>query len=193
MKQIYSKINFLHNKSIIFENIICDISTGGVKKDEIFNVIDGELKKISERINHSKNIFSIYRESTHGLYSEICKYVESACSIYSISKNKQKYFIYGKVVKYTKDTNSIWYDFPGSNIPFLHGFYFPDQVKALITFKNNDQIVTIQANPGDIIINKSTDIIKIEVSEDTYEIIEFYVSPAFALKHNEPGVWVPIF
>ena len=98
---------------------------------------------------------------------------------------------YGKNVKYYPEDNNKWYDFPGINVPFLHGFYFASGENIKLKFNNNNIIHYQDVSPGDLIINKPTDIININVFEES-NIIEFYVSPLFALKHNEPGVWVPI-
>lgn len=46
--------------------------------------------------------------------------------------------IYGKISKYGPSTNKLWYDFPGINIPYLHGIYFPDEAEYQVFFMNNN-------------------------------------------------------
>ena len=191
MKQILSKTKIIHKEIGVLENLIHDIEHIGVKKEDVYHAEDGSLIKTNTIITEPKNIFSIYADSCYELYRHVSIAVDHACWSYEINKNTQKYMTYGKNVKYYPETNNHWYDFPGINVPFLHGFYFASGENIKLKFNNNNIIHYQDVSPGDLIINKPTDIISISVSEES-NIIEFYVSPLFALKHNEPGVWVPI-
>jgi len=191
LKQILSKTKIIHKQIGILENLIHDIEHLGVKKEDIYEIQNGEVVKKNTVITETKNIFSIYTESCYDLYKHISISVDHACWSYEINKLKQKYMTYAKNVKYYPEDNNKWYDFPGINIPFLHGFYFASGENIKLKFKNNGITHYQDVNPGDLIINKPTDIININVSSES-NIIEFYVSPLFALKNNEPGVWVPI-
>lgn len=191
MKQILSKTKIIHKEIGVLENLIHDVEHIGVKKEDVYHVEDGSLIKTNTIITKPKNIFSIYADSCYELYRHVSIAVDHACWSYEINKNTQKYMTYGKNVKYYPETNNHWYDFPGINVPFLHGFYIASGRDIKFKFKNNDYMHYQKVKPGDLIINKPTDIININVSEES-NIIEFYISPLFALKHNEPGVWVPI-
>lgn len=191
MKQILSKTKIIHKQIGILENLIHDIEHIGPKKEDVYNVKDGKLIKTNTIITEPKNIFSIYTESCYDLYKHVSIAVDHACWSYEINKSKQKYMIYAKNIKYYPETNNYWYDFPGINVPFLHGFYFASGTKIQLKFNNNKIIHHQDVSPGDLIINKPTDLININVAEES-NIIEFYVSPLFALKNNESGVWVPI-
>lgn len=191
MKKIFSETKFIHKNIIGVDNIIHDIEHLGTKVDDIYNLIDGNLVKVRSTKKSPKNIFSIYTKACYELYKHVAIAVDHACNTYDISKKSQNYMVYGKAVKYYKTDNNKWFDFPGQNIPFLHGFYFAKTDNAKIYFNNGKSIHSESIKEGDLIINKPTDLIRIEVDSES-DIIEFYVSPLFALKHNEPGVWVPI-
>lgn len=191
MKQILSKTKFIHKEIGILNNIISDIEHKGIKKEDIYNVENGQLIKSDTVVTFPKNIFSVYTEDCYDLYHRVCIAVDHACWSYNINKEKQKYMTYGKNIKYYPEDNNKWYDFPGINIPFMHGFYFASGENIKLKFNNNNIIHYQDVKVGDLIINKPTDIININVSSES-NIIEFYVSPLFSLKNNEPGVWVPI-
>lgn len=173
------------------ENIVHDIEHIGVKKDDVYNVVDGKLVKKDTLVKQPKNIFSVYTKSCYDLYKHVAIAVGHACNTYEVDKKIQDYMVYGKNVKYYPSGNNKWYDFPGQNIPFFHGFYFANVDNGKVHFNNGKVTQTQNVVNGDFIINKPTDLIRIEVDSES-DIIEFYVSPLFALKHNEPGVWVPI-
>ena len=99
--------------------------------------------------------------------------------------------IYGKMSKYGPSTNKNWYDFPGVNIPYLHGMFFITGKPYSLSFSNNNIVTKEVFNRNELFINKPTDIINIKADEEN-EVVEFYIAPLYALKHNEPGVWVPI-
>jgi len=191
LKQILSKTKIIHKQIGVLENLVHDIEHIGIKKEDIYNVENGELVKTNTIITKPKNVFSIYTESCYDLYKHVSIAVDHACWSYQINKSKQKYMGYAKNVKYYPDTNKHWYDFPGINVPFLHGFYFASGSGIQVKFNNNQTIHYQDVSPGDLIINKPTDLVNISVTEES-NIVEFYVSPLFALKNNEPGVWVPI-
>jgi hypothetical protein len=191
LKTIPSKIKYIHKFLGIPDKILKDIETMSFKKDDIYQVENRSLKFKKTEVKYVKNIFTIYSKEVYALYKDICELINEACELYEIDKSKQMYMIYGKTEKYNKDKNGTWYDYPGINIPFLHGFYILPENGGKIFFQNNNTIVEQEVTPGDLIINKPTDIIKFEV-EDELNIIEFYISPIFALENNEPGVWIPV-
>lgn len=191
MREIISKTKYVYNNVGVLENLISDILYQGSKKEDVYTVVEGNLVKSKTIITKPKNIFSIYTKDCYALYEILSEQVDTACSLYQIDKSKQKYMTYAKSVKYIPQDNKRWYDFPGINIPFLHGFYFATGNNIKIYFKNGNVITEQKVNQGDIIVNKPTDLIKINVDSES-DIIEFYIAPLFSLKNNEPGVWVPI-
>ena len=191
MKKIISPTRFIHKNLKGVGNVVHDIEHLGYKKEDVYNVVDGKMIKKETIVTKPKNIFSVYTESCYDLYHHLAIAVDHACKTYGVSKKAQKYMVYGKLVKYSPLDNLKWYDFPGQNIPFLHGFYFAKVGEALVHFDSGEKKYTEKVISGDLIVNKPTDLIRIEVDSES-DIIEFYISPLFALKNNEPGVWVPI-
>lgn len=189
LNQIYSKSNFV-KKETEFNFDINNVKNMSFKKDELFFVKDGDLKKEKENIIESKNVFTTYSNDSYNLYKNISVLLDDACLLYNLNRNLQKYMIYGKISEYNQDNKNIWYDFPGINIPNLHGFFFFNN-NYKVSFKNQNSITEIDIKSNTIIINKPTDLIKIN-SENNSEVIEFYIFPNIMLKHNEPGVWIPV-
>ena len=190
LNQTYSKTNFL-KKEIDIEFDIDYLNLMLYKKDDLYYTINGELELKEEIVINSKNIFSVYTDGSYDLYLQISKALKEICNLYDINIEKQKYMIYGKISKYGHNTNRAWYDFPGINIPYLHGMYFPSEAEYKVSFMNNKSTKEEIFNKNGLFINKPTDIINIKTDKEQ-EIIEFYIVPLYSLKHNEPGVWVPI-
>ena len=189
MNQLFSKTKFIKNNTN-FEFNLKDIEDMSYKKDELFFVKEGELNKEYEVVHSSKNIFTVYSDSSYNLYRDISTALVEACSLYEINKDIQNYMIYGKLAKYGDYNKRIWYDFPGINIPYLHGFFFFDG-KFDVSFKNQNSIIKETIDKNTVIINKPTDLINIKTDKES-DVIEFYIVPNKMLKYNEPGVWVPI-
>ncbi len=189
MKQLSSKTNFI-KKEVDFKFNFDNVKDTVYKKDELYRVENGELVKYDEVYFHSKNIFSTYSTEVYNLYLNISKVLQEACKEYEIAKDFQKYMIYGKVVEYGEKTNTLWYDFPGIDKPQMHGFFLFNN-KYNVSFKNKDIIQSIEVDKNTIILNKPTDLINIKTDKEC-AAIEFYIFPNKMLKHNEPGVWIPI-
>lgn len=189
LNQIYSKTNFI-KKETTFDFDINNIKNMSFKKDELFFVKDGNLKKEKENIIESKNIFTTYSNDAYNLYKEIFSFLDEACKTYNLNRDIQNYMIYGKISEYDENNKNIWYDFPGINLPNLHGFFFFDN-EYNISFKNQNNITEINIKNNTVLINKPTDLIKISSNKKS-EIIEFYIFPNIMLKYNEPGVWIPV-
>ncbi len=190
LNQQYSKIKFIKDKlNISFD--LDFVESMSFKKDELYYVENNDLIKKEEVVNFSKNIFSVYTNECFDLYKNISIILKKVCNEYEINIEKQKYMIFGKISTYDKLTNPNWYDFPGINIPQLHGFYFIEDKEHCVSFKNNNNLIKENFYKNDIFINKPTDLINIKV-EDKCKVIEFYIHPILMLKHNEPGVWLPI-
>jgi hypothetical protein len=111
------------------------------KKDELYYVENNDLIKKEEVVNFSKNIFSVYTNECFDLYKNISIILKKVCNEYEINIEKQKYMIFGKISTYDKSTNPNWYDFPGINIPQLHGFYFIEDKEHCVSFKNNNNFI----------------------------------------------------
>jgi hypothetical protein len=190
LNQTHSKTSFF-KKTLNIEFDLERLKGMSYKKDELYYTQDGELELKNEIIIKSKNIFSIYTDDAYDLYLEISKALKETCSLYQIDFDKQKYMIYGKIAEYGQATNRCWYDFPGINIPYLHGFYFPDGREYKVSFSNNNITKEETFDKNQLFINKPTDVINIKTQYEC-ELIEFYIVPLISLKHNEPGVWVPI-
>jgi hypothetical protein len=189
MNQLFSKTKFIKNNTS-FEFNLKDIKDMSFKKDELFFVKNGDLNKEDEIVHNSKNIFTVYSDSSYCLYRSISDALKEACSLYEINKDMQNYMIYGKVSKYGDHNKGIWYDFPGINIPYLHGFFFFDGTFD-VSFKNQNSIIKETIDKNTIIVNKPTDLINIKAEKES-DVVEFYIVPNKMLKYNEPGVWVPI-
>jgi hypothetical protein len=190
LKTLPSKTNYLYSNTDMPYDFLSSINGFNSKNDRIFIIEDDLLTEKDSVVNQSKNIFLVYTEAVFFLYKNISESLKDACRMYNMDITKQRYFIYGKVVQYSTETNNHWYDFPGINTPFLHGFYFIDG-QAEIFFQNNDKTQSKNVKEKDMIINKPTDLIKIKV-DSTINVVEFYISPIYMLKHNQPGVWCPI-
>jgi len=190
LKTIPSKTKYLHSSIDMPNNFLSSLNGFDSKDDRIFIIKNDALTEKDLVVNKTKNIFLVYTDEMFLLYQNISNLLKDACNMYSIDTTKQKYFIYGKVVQYSLETNNHWYDFPGINKPFLHGFYFIDG-QAEIFFQNNDKIESKVIKQNDIIINKPTDLIKIK-TDSTINVVEFYIAPTYMLKYNQPGVWCPI-
>jgi hypothetical protein len=190
LNQQYSKIKFIKNKLDIDFNLE-NVESMSFKKDELYYVENNSLVKQKEIFNFSKNIFSIYVDECFDLYKNISIILKEVCNQYDINIEKQKYMIFGKLSTYGENTNKNWYDFPGINIPQLHGFYFIDDQEHSVSFKNNNNVIKENFYKNEIFINKPTDLINIKVKNEC-KIVEFYIYPMLMLKHNEPGVWIPI-
>jgi hypothetical protein len=188
LSQPYSKTKFVRKNTGTYLDVK-KINEMSYKKDELYFVKDGGLEKEKEIVYETKNIFSVYDSDIHTVYKHISELLNEACENYSIDKAKQQYMIYGKISNYKLIDNNNWYDFPGINIPQLHGMYFFED--TYLTFNNNDLIEKEHFYKKDIFINKPTDLINVNVLEDS-KILEFYIFPIELLKHNEPGVWLPI-
>ena len=190
LNQTYSQTKFF-KKTIDINFDINNLKEMSFKKDDLYYTNNGDLELKNEIIINSKNIFSVYTNGSYDLYTSISEGLKEACNLYDININKQKYMIYGKISKYGPSTNKLWYDFPGINIPYLHGIYFPVEAEYQVFFMNNNNKKEELFHKNTLFINKPTDIINIKTDKDQ-DVIEFYIVPLDALEHNEPGVWVPI-
>ena len=190
LNQMYSKTNFLKKEVNIWFDIN-KFNSMSYKKDELYYTNNGDLDLKETVVIESKNIFSVYTEDIYNLYLSISEGVKEACMLYDIDIKKQKYMIYGKMSKYGPSTNKNWYDFPGVSMPYLHGMFFITGEPYRLSCRNNTIVTKEVFNKNELFINKPTDIINIKTEQEN-DVIEFYISPLYALKHNEPGVWVPI-
>lgn len=191
LKMIPSKINPYIFNFKNGEKFIDSVNEFGFKKNDIYSIKNGEAFLQTSENEFVENIFQIYSEPIYDLFKAISFNIDDVCSFYEINKEKQKYMIYGKISNYGENNKNSWYDFPGQNKPFLHGFYFPEDNSGIISFKNISETHSININPGLCIINKPTDLVNIKFDFDT-KVIEFYIFPLFALKHINPGVWCPL-
>jgi hypothetical protein len=190
LNQNYSKTNFL-KKEINIGFDVDKFNSMSFKKDELYYTNDGDLELNKTVLIQSKNIFSVYTKDVYEVYEYISKYLKEICIMYEIDIKKQKYMIYGKLSKYGPKTNKIWYDFPGIGIPHLHGMCFITGESYELSFSNSGIIKKETFSKNELFINKPTDLINIKTEQEN-DVIEFYIAPLYALKHNEPGVWVPI-
>jgi hypothetical protein len=137
------------------------------------------------------NIFQEYNAETYKIYQEISELLNKACSHYSIYKNRQKYFIKGKLFEYTPNNNNEIFDFPGRDVPVFHGFvvlgsegikqtYYTDHDKKEYCFEKNT--VTLSA---------PTNLINTKVVEGCITI-EYYISPLSSIIKNDQSLWIPI-
>jgi hypothetical protein len=191
MKQKSKDINFFIKKNT--KNFLISIEELNfflIKKNDILKIKNKKLIKVDEEKYIVKNIFQAYNKDIYDLYLEISNFLKEVCNEYEIYKEKQRYMIYGKIEKYSTEQNTMWFDFPGTNVPLLHGI-IPLNENIELNLKNLEKNKNILLNKGDIFINKPTDLINFRVQKDI-NVLEFYISPISILKNNEPGVWIPI-
>lgn len=145
----------------------------------------------SVTIDKPKNIFQEYNAETYKIYKTISELLEEACKHYSIYKDRQDYFIKGKLFEYTKNNNNEVFDFPGRDIPVFHGFvvigsegidqtYYADNDKKKYTFSQNT-----------VTLSSPTNLINTKVKEGCVTI-EYYLSPLSSILRNDQNLWIPI-
>ena len=191
MKQKPKEILFFikkNNKNFLIP--MDELNSFLIKKNNILKIENKKLIKIYEEEHDVKNIFQIYHKAIYDLYLEISNFLKEVCDGYDIYKEKQRYMIYGKIEKYSIKENTMWFDFPGTNIPLLYGIV-PLNENIELNLKNLEKNKNILLNKGDIFINKPTDLVNFKVEKDI-NILEFYISPISILKNNESGSWIPI-
>ena len=151
-----------------------------------------EFKKISSKtIDRPKNIFQEYNTEVYILYKSISDLLDEACKHYSIDKNRQNYFIKGKVFEYTKSKNKEIFDFPGRDIPIFHGFVVlgADGIDQTYYTDNDQKQYNFRKNT--ITLSSPTNLINTKV-KDRCMVIEYYLSPLSSILQNDQNLWIPI-
>jgi hypothetical protein len=191
MKTLYSKIKYfkkkleMDNKKLLEEyNRLCDT------KNTIYTVENEKIKFLKKQKEVIDNIFLSYSKYIYNLYKQISKTLDEASIFYEINKEQQHFMIYGKISLYKKINASIWYDYPGINLPFIHGVYNCSSEAITIYLKNNNQKEKVVLYPSEIFLNKPTDLLKFDLNNDL-NLLEIYFSPVEFLQNNKPGVWIP--
>jgi hypothetical protein len=151
-----------------------------------------DFKKIeSVTTDKPKNIFQEYNIEIYKVYRKISELLGEACNHYSIYKDRQDYFIKGKIFEYNKNNNNEIFDFPGRDIPVFHGFvvlgtedieqtYYTDNDKKQFTFTKNT-----------VTLSSPTNLINTKV-KDRCMVIEYYLSPLSSILQNDQHLWIPI-
>lgn len=150
------------------------------------------LKKIeSVTIDKTQNIFQEYNTETYKIYKEISQLLNEACEYYSIYKNRQDYFIKGKLFKYTKSNNNEIFDFPGRDIPVFHGFVVLESEGMDQTYYTDNDKQEYRFNQNTITLSSPTNLISTKVKERCI-VIEYYLSPLSSIVNNDQNLWIPI-
>jgi ethanolamine utilization protein EutA (predicted chaperonin) len=150
------------------------------------------LKKIKEEVVHnSTNIFQTYSSETYKVYKDIAKLLDEACKHYSIYKDRQDYFIKGKLFNYTESNNNEVFDFPGGDVPIFHGFVVLGSGGLEQTYYTNTKKERFRFSKNTVTLSAPTSRINTKV-EGHCTAIEYYISPLSSILQNEQGLWVPI-
>lgn len=192
MKMIYSKIKYFKKNIDISNNkLFEEICKQEIIKNSIYMVENSQIKFIKKEEKIQENIFLIYNDEVYKFYKNIQSIMNYVYNLYDLNNEIHKFMIYGKIKEYNKEQSKTWYDFPGSNLPFLYCIYNLSNNNISITLKNNNQIENIVLNPSDIFINKPTDLVKFDLEEKS-NLLEIYISPLDYIKNNHNGVWIPL-
>lgn len=192
MRMPYSKIKYFKKTLNVNTSLLLKENTeNSYIENKIHNVVYGNVEFVDKYIIKNKNFFASYDKHTYGLYKEIAKVIPDLCNLYETNSDNNEYMLYGKINEYLIESNNTWYDYPGINIPCMYGLYNTSNKEIVLEIKNNDLFETVILNPGDIFINKPTDLMKVCVKENSF-LLDLYLSPRFMLINNEPGVWLPI-
>lgn len=185
-----------HREIKIFQETINNLKTENIldlkqtSKKEIY-CYKGFQKIKDEETGYSSNIFQEYNPETYKIYKEIAKMLDSACVYYSIDKDRQKYFVKGKIFEYTTDNNKDIFDFPGKDIPIFHGFVILGQEGVQQTYYTNSDKKIYVFNKNTITLSSPTNFINTKV-EKSCLVIEYYLAPLSSIAQNEPNLWIPI-
>lgn len=168
------------------ENIL---NLKGTKTIEVYEY--SKLKKIKNEVVHNPtNIFQEYNSETYKVYREISKLLDEACKHYSIYKDRQNYFIKGKLFNYTESNNNEVFDFPGGDVPIFHGFVVLERGIEQ-TYYTNTNKEKFKFSKGTVTLSAPTNRVNTKV-EGHCMTIEYYIAPLSSIIQNEQGLWVPI-
>lgn len=145
----------------------------------------------SVTIDKPQNIFQEYNTETYKIYKEISQLLNEACDHYSIYKNRQYYFIKGKLFEYTKDNNNEIFDFPGRDVPVFHGFVVLGSEGMEQTYYTDNDKQEYKFNQKTITLSSPTNLINTKVKESCIAI-EYYLSPLSSILRNDQNLWIPI-
>lgn len=166
------------------------VSLGQSMHEEVY--IYEEFKKIgSNNIDRPSNIFQEYNTETYRVYKEISKLLSEACRYYSIDKDRQNYFIKGKVFEYTEKNNNEVFDFPGKDIPIFHGFVVLGPESINQTYSTDKHTSSYIFNKGSVTLSSPTNFINTKVKSQGI-VIEYYLSPVSSIIQNHQSLWIPI-
>jgi hypothetical protein len=157
---------------------------------ELYNYDD--FKKIKDEVVRSpKNVFQEYSSETHKVYKEISKLLDEACKHYSIYKDRQYFFIKGKVFKYAETHNNEVFDFPGGDVPVFHGFVVlgPENIEQTYYAGTDKEQFNFSKNT--VTLSAPTNLINTKVKGHCMTI-EYYIAPLSSIGQNDQGLWVPI-
>lgn len=144
-----------------------------------------------EKIDRPKNIFQEYNLETYKIYAKISKMLNDACQHYSINKERQRYFIKGKVFEYTEDNNNEIFDFPGRDIPVFHGFVILGSESLKQTYYTARDKQEYQLDQNMVTLSAPTNLINSKVNSSSM-VIEYYLAPLSSIVQNEHNLWIPI-
>jgi len=180
----------------VFEKTIDSLKTENIlnlKRTATKEVYDySKLIKIKDDVlQPPANIFQAYSSETYKVYKEISKLLDEACKHYSIYKDRQDYFIKGKVFDYVENNNNEMFDFPGGDVPVFHGFVVLGPGGLEQTYYTNTDKKQFRFSKNTVTLSAPTSRINTKV-EGHCMTIEYYISPLSSIIQNEQGLWVPI-
>jgi hypothetical protein len=173
----------------------------GLKTEEIINLKKTTNKELysydtfekikDEVVHHPTNIFQEYSSETYKVYREISKLLDEACKHYSIYKDRQYFFIKGKLFNYTENNNNEIFDFPGADVPVFHGFVVLGPVDVEQTYFTDTDEKRFNFTKNTVTLSAPTNLINTKVKQDCMTI-EYYIAPLPSIKQNYQNLWVPI-
>jgi hypothetical protein len=179
---------FQKNIKIDNENII-NLKKQHINKiyqyDNVFNF------KYNEIVLSPKNIFQKQNKNIYTIYKSIGTLLENACNYYEIDKERQFYYITGKIVEYNINNNNEVFDFPGKDIPVFHGFYILSDKNIKQKYYTEKEESEYFFNIGTLTLSSPTNLVNTKTDGLCY-ILEYYVAPASCISQNEDGLWIPI-
>ena len=150
------------------------------------------LEKIKDEVVPSpKNVFQEYNSETHKVYKEVSKLLDEACKHYSIYKDRQHFFIKGKLFNYTESHNNEVFDFPGGDVPIFHGFVVLGPSDIEQTYYTATDKQQFNFNKNTVTLSAPTNLINTKV-KDHCMTIEYYIAPLSSIGQSDQNLWVPI-
>ena len=150
------------------------------------------FKKINSiTTDRPKNIFQEYNSETYKIYKTVSELLNEACEHYSINKDRQRYFIKGKIFEYSPGNNNEVFDFPGKDIPIFHGFAILGEEDIKQTYYSGTDKKEYIFIKNTVTLSAPTNFINSKV-KNSCKTIEYYLSPLSSIIKTDKNLWIPI-